>query len=148
MPRKNKHEMFNQDWMSLPYYPQRYSLIPNKRAKLNRYALHIAYTEVMRGDEFEIPTLLFYNAPFPMLKAVCEYFFRIMNGYIRDIRLWQEHSCRYKNGKCYWRVAVQAIGIKESLVSLNEFFNMLVYKIKSTFNCCIRCFKSETFINL
>ena len=131
-------------YLSLPYVPRR-----TRRTKPtpHPYLHRIAYTETVRGLHDEIPTLLFH-APFALLKDACEYLYKMMADRMSNIRVIQEHSCRRKNGKCYWRVAVQIIGLDEQFMSLGEFTKMLVHRMTSICNCKVRHYRLETFLNL
>ncbi len=116
---------------------------------LRRKYLHrIAYTGTTRGVNDDIPTLLFLGAPFELLRDVCRNIFKMMAGNVRDITINQEHSCRVKNGKQYWRMAVGVVGLNEQLISLPEFFTLIVSCIRRTANCAVRYYKTETFLNL
>ena len=84
----------------------------------------IAYTEIDREDDPAIRTLLFH-APFDLLKDTCQKIYKMMDGSIKNIVLQREHSCRIRNGKCYWRVAVQIIGLDEQFISFKEFVLIL-----------------------
>lgn len=101
----------------------------------------------MRGLNEEIPTLLFY-APFALIKDACQCIFKMMAGKVKDLRISHEHSCRRKNGKCYWRVAVQVIELDEQFISLREFALVLVHRMGRTCNCKVRHYRLETFLNL
>lgn len=130
------------------YYPNR----DNKRKMpwlVKRENLHrIAYTEDMRGDKDNIPTLLFYGAPFVLLKDVCEPIYRMMDGKVRNLVIDHEHSCRWKNGKCYWRTMIRIYGLDEQFISLKEFIFLLIAKMKRICNCTVRHYRLETFVNL
>lgn len=130
------------------YYPNR----TNKRKMpwlVKRENLHrIAYTEDMRGDKDNIPTLLFYGAPFVLLKDVCEPIYRMMDGKVRNLVIDWEHSCRWRNGKCYWRTMIRIYGLDEQFISLKEFIFLLIAKMKRICNCTVRHYRLETFVNL
>lgn len=130
------------------YYPNR----DHKRKMpwlVKRENLHrIAYTETMRGDKDDIPTLLFYGAPFALLKDACEALYRMMNGMVKNLVIGHEHSCRWMNGKCYWRTTIQIIGLNEQFISLKEFVLLIISKMKRLSNCTIRHYRLETFVNL
>ena len=107
----------------------------------------IAYTDVLRGNHFDERVLLF-QAPFALIQDACQFIFNIMNGNIQDMLINNEHSCRWRNGKCYWRVAVEIIGLNESFISFKEFVLMLINCMRNLANCTIRHFRTETFLNL
>ena len=107
----------------------------------------IAYTDVLRGNHFDERVLLF-QAPFALIQDACQFIFNIMNGNIQDMLINNEHSCRWRNGKCYWRVAVEIIGLNESFISFKEFVLMLTNCMRNLANCTIRHFRTETFLNL
>lgn len=107
----------------------------------------IAYTEIDREDNLAIRTLLFH-APFDLLKATCQKIYKMMDGRIKDIVLRHEHSCRVRNGKCYWRVAVQIIGLDEQFISFKEFVLMLISLMQRMSCCKIKHYRTEPFLNL
>lgn len=112
------------------------------------YLHRIAYSEDLRGEKDNIPTLLFYGAPFDLLRDVCLYVFNMMNGKVEDLVIDREHSCRWRNGKCYWRTMIQIRGLDEQFISLKDFTSLLITRMKNVCNCSIRHYKLETFVNL
>lgn len=110
-------------------------------------AHRIAYTDVLRGNNYDERVLLF-QAPFALIKDACQFVFNIMGGNIGNMILNNEHSCRWRNGKCYWRVAVRIIDLNEQFISFNEFTALLVSRIKNICNCKVRRYRPETFLNL
>ena len=115
----------------------------------NRMEKHrIAYTMLMRGDNFDVPTLLFYGAPFLLVRDACQMIYKCMSGNVRNLYITREHSCRFRNGKCYWRIAVTIVGLNESFLALEEFVCMLVSCMKRLCYCKIRHYRTETFLNL
>lgn len=107
----------------------------------------IAYTDVLRGNHFDERVLLF-QAPFALIQDACQFIFNIMNGNIHDMLINNEHSCRWRNGKCYWRVVVRIVGLNEQFISFSEFTTLFVAYISKTFKCKIRHYCTETFLNL
>ena len=107
----------------------------------------IAYTDVLRGNHFDERGLLF-QAPFALIQDACQFIFNIMNGNIQDMLINNEHSCRWRNGKCYWRVAVRIVGLNEQFISFSEFTTLLVARIGKICNCKVRRYRPETFLNL
>jgi|GEM_PF-613489 hypothetical protein len=141
--------MSNNRHIFSPYIPY---LRDRKKGKgrpiIHEYLHRIAYTETMRGNEDEIPTLLFYGAPFALLKDACCHIHKTMCGNVRDLKIKLEHSCRHKNGKCYWRYAVSVIDLNEHFISFKEFTLLLIAHIRNICNCAIRHYRLETFLNL
>ena len=136
-----------QQYLWSPYVPK-IQLANRKKYDSKRMFVHrIAYAETVRGRDDEIPTLLFH-APFALLRDVCQYIFRLMAGKVRDLKVCHEHSCRRKNGKCYWRVAVQVVGLEEQFISLKEFTRLLVHRVQTVCNCKVRHYRLDTFLNL
>lgn len=135
-------------YLSLPYVPNRQRKLKKGRPSPHAYIHRIAYTETMRGIDDDIPTLLFIGAPWMLLRDVCVSLVKMMDGHLKDITLQLEHSCRVKNGKHYWRIAVGIIDLDERLISYSEFVKLLVSKILYVANCSVRHFRLETFLNL
>ncbi len=133
--------------LSRPYVPNRENIKRDGRTSPYAFLHRIAYTEALRGDNYDERVLLFH-APFALIKDACSFIFRIMNGNIQDLIISNEHSCRRRNGKCYWRVAVRIIGINEQFISFREFTTLLIVHINKICNCKVRYYKLNTFINL
>ena len=133
--------------LSRPYVPNRESIKRDGRTSPYTFLHRIAYTEALRGDNYDERVLLFH-APFALVRDVCQKMFTMMQGNIGNIIIRNEHSCRRRNGKCYWRVAVEIIGLNESFISFKEFVLMLISCMKKMANCTIRHFRTETFLNL
>lgn len=141
--------MSNNRHIFSPYIPNLRDRKKDKgRPIIHEYLHRIAYTETMRGNEDEIPTLLFYGAPFALLKDACCHIHKTMCGNVRDLKIKLEHSCRNKNGKCYWRYAVSVINLNEHFISFKEFTLLLIAHIRNICNCAIRHYRLETFLNL
>ena len=116
-----------------------------KRIYPNIY--RIAYTDVLRGNNYDERVLLF-QAPFALIQDACQFIYKIMNGNIRNMVIKNEHSGRWSNGKCYWRVAVRIIDLNERFISFSEFTTLLVSRITKICNCKVRRYRPETFLNL
>lgn len=141
--------MSNNRHIFSPYIPNLRDRKKDKgRPIIHEYLHRIAYTETMRGNEDEIPTLLFYGAPFALLKDACCHIHKTMCGNVRDLKIKLEHSCRHKNGKCYWRYAVSVIDLNEHFISFKDFTLLLIAHIRNICNCAIRHYRLETFLNL
>ena len=141
--------MSNNRHIFSPYIPNLRDRKKDKgRPIIHEYLHRIAYTETMRGNEDEIPTLLFYGAPFALLKDACCHIHKMMCGNVRDLKIKLEHSCRHKNGKCYWRYAVSVIDLNAHFISFKDFTLLLIAHIRNICNCAIRHYRLETFLNL
>ena len=141
--------MSNNRHIFSPYIPNLRDRKKDKgRPIIHEYLHRIAYTETMRGNEDEIQTLLFYGAPFALLKDACCHIHKTMCGNVRDLKIKLEHSCRHQNGKCYWRYAVSVIDLNEHFISFKEFTLLLIAHIRNICNCAIRHYRLETFLNL
>ena len=131
----------------LPYIANRQNVQRNARTSLYELRHRIAYTETWSGDSGDVPLILFH-APFPLVRDVCRYVFAMMDGKVGDIVLSNEHSCRYSNGKCYWRVAVRIVRLDEHFISFKDFVTLLVSHMKRIAQCSVRHFRMEAFLNL
>ncbi len=141
--------------MSLPKRYTELHYMPNTQGEVRRgrplqhaYRHRIAYTLAMRGLQDDTPTMLFLGAPFELLRDACRNVHKMMNGTVRDLIVSYEHSCRIRNGKQYWRVAVGIIELNDRFLSLAEFITLFVSHIKRICNCTVRYYKTETFLNL
>ena len=77
--------------LSRPYVPNRESIKRDGRTSPYAFLHRIAYTEALRGDNYDERVLLFH-APFALIKDACSFIFRIMNGNIQDMIIRNEHS--------------------------------------------------------
>ncbi len=136
------------NYLSLPYTPQRQRKKKPGRPTPYAYLHRIAYTETFRGLADDVPTLLFYGAPFLLLRDACGHLFKVLAGKVKNLLIQWEHSCRRRNGKCYWRVAVSVIRLDEHFLSLKEFTLLLVSHMQRICNCTVRHYRLETFLNL
>lgn len=102
----------------------------------------------MRGDSDDVPALMFLGAPPKLLQDVGTALCKEMNGKLQDIILEPEHSCRWKNGKHYWRTVAHIIGLDTHFISFNDFTQLFVFKMTKTATCTIKHYKFDTFINL
>lgn len=135
-------------YLYVPYVPNRGNKKKKGRPTPYPYLHRIAYSEDLRGEKDNIPTLLFYGAPFDLLRDVCLNVFNMMNGKVEDLVIDREHSCRWRNGKCYWRTMIQIHGLDENFISLKDFTLLLITRMQDVCNCSIRHYKLETFVNL
>lgn len=135
-------------YLFAPYFPNRQHKKKLGRPTPYKYFHRIAYTETERGLHDEIPTLLFYGAPFALVGDACKHIFRVMAGKVENLIIRWEHSCRWRNGKCYWRVAVNIVGLNEHFISLREFILLFISRLQTLSNCKIRHYRLATFLNL
>lgn len=135
-------------YLFAPYFPNRQHKKKLGRPTPYKYLHRIAYTETERGLYDEIPTLLFYGAPFALVGDVCKHIFRVMVGKVENLIIRREHSCRWRNGKCYWRVAVNIIGLNEFFISLKEFVLLFIARLQTVSSCKVRHYRLATFLNL
>lgn len=135
-------------YLSGPYYPNRSNdTHPGPRAP-HKYVHQIAYAETLRGDDYDIPTLLFLGAPFELVRDTCDKVFRMMDGKVKDLLIRNEHSCRVKNGKCYWRVELEIIQLDEQFISLDGFKQIILNVMSKLSNIKVYHYRLSTFINL
>ena len=67
---------------SKPYTPNRENI--KRDGRTSPYALihRIAYTEALRGDNYDERVLLF-QAPFELIRDACQFIFNVMNGSVQ-----------------------------------------------------------------
>ena len=129
----------------LPYVPRGNGR--QGRPRKHKYSYNISYTVQMRGDEMDIPFLLFHGAPRELLQETCTELCRLMNENLKDIVLTEESSCRRKNGKCFWRYALQVCELNTDFLSLDGLIDLLVYKLKGKADCEIKSLSLHRFLN-
>nr|DAP41593.1 MAG TPA: hypothetical protein [Caudoviricetes sp.] len=134
------------DYLGMKYTPNRQHLKASGQRSKHAFIHRIAYTETMRGIRDDIPTLLFY-APLALCNDAAQYIYDILKNHVEDIRVVPSHSCRVKNGTCYWRTEVQVIGLNTELLNFESFTRMLIHRMQVICNCKIRHLKLETFLN-
>lgn len=138
--------MADYNYIRLQYVPNyNHSSRAGQHSK-HRFLHQFAYTETVSGVGDNTPTLLFY-APFALLKDVCLPIYKMMDGRVEDFKIIPSHACRRKNGKCYWRVEVQIIGLDEQFISFEELTQLIVARMQRLCNCKIVHQKMPTFLN-
>ena len=137
-----------QSYIQMHYMPNTQGEVRRGKPLQHAYKHRIAYAITMRGLQDDIPTLLFIGAPFELLRDACRNIYKMMAGNLRDLTVNYEHSCRVRNGKQFWRVAVGIVGLDERFLSLAEFETLFVSHIKRICSCVVRRYKTETFLNL
>lgn len=135
-------------YLHYPYFPNRQNKKVSGRPTPYKYMHRIAYTETVRGVNDEYPALLFYGAPFELVKDACNNLFRQLQGNLGNLLISNEHSCRVRNGKCYWRVVVLVVNLNEQFLSFETFTQLLLSHMKRISNCTIRHYRTGTFLNL
>ena len=70
--------------LSRPYVPNRESIKRDGRTSPYAFIHRIAYTEALRGDNYDERVLLFH-APFALVRDVCQKMFTMMQGNIGNI---------------------------------------------------------------
>lgn len=131
-----------------PYVPSRNNKKKSGRPSQHKYLHRIAYSTMTRDGDGDTPTMLFIGAPFALLKDTCQRLWQAMDGGIGNLIVSPEHSCRVRNGKHYWRMAVSIVDIDEKKMSLKDFMLMFISNLKSICNCTVRHYRLETFLNL
>lgn len=135
-------------YLHYPYFPNRQNKKKRGRPTVHPYIHHIAYTETLRGDNYDVPTLLFVGAPDYLVRRACQIVYGMLVGRVGDIRIRNERACRYANGKCYWRTEVEVYELDEDFMLFSSFVELLCYEMQKLSNCDFRHYRLETFLNL
>lgn len=130
----------------MPYVPATTSPLSHRK---HPYRYHIAYTLQLRGDDAcQTPYIVLYGAPYELVRDACLDLYRNMNGKVHDLLLSREHSCRYRNGKCYWRIAVCIKDLDEKAITTEGFATLFAAYLRRLCNCTLRRYRVHDFINL
>lgn len=133
-----------------PLYLQYPDYIPPhpKTHDTRSYERSIAFGLQMRGDNDEIPVLIYYGAPFQLLYDVMAYIGKCMGTMIKGYVINNEHSCRWKNGKAYRRVSVEIHGLNEQFISLPSLILIINNVMQRLCWCSIKELPLKRLLNL
>ena len=127
-----------------------YVALPSARATTLQkcYERRIAYGVQMRGDNDDLPVLIYYGAPFQLLYDVMAFVGKCMGDGIKGYRIIHEHSCRWKNGKAYRRIAVEIHGLDEQFVTLSSLIAVINNHMQRICWCKIKEYPIKRLLNL
>lgn len=131
---------------NIPYVPP-----PTRRASVSLkycYERPIAYAVQMRGDLDDLPTIIYYGAPWHLLIDVMKYVSRCMGDALKGYVIKQEHSCRWKNGKAYRRMSIEIHGLDEQFMSLESLLMVIHNYMKRICWCKVKELPLKKLLNL
>lgn len=128
------------------YYPPP---SPAARGQLKHlYERKIAFGIQMRGDDDALPVLIYYGAPYALIRDVMTSISQALGTLIAGYVIHQEHSCRYRNGRAYRRISIELHGICEQYISLRDIILIINHRMQSLCWCTIREFPLRRLLNL
>lgn len=104
---------------------------------VHNYHRKIAYAVQMRGDNDDIPHVIYVGAPFALIRDVYAYLGKLITGNIEKLIVYHDHSCKYRNGKVYRRVVVEFYQIHEQEIFLETILLIAHQYMKRICNCSI-----------
>lgn len=130
------------DYPLRPTYP---SHIHHPRLR-DRHS-EIAYTTTWRGDNDEIPTLLFAGAGYKLLKKVLTWF--VQRKYmISGCSLYLKYRPYQRVGKVSIHEVVELHGFDSHLCSLDDFCLMIEKRLLDECWCNVTRYSLNRFVNL
>lgn len=128
--------------LKLPY------VSPDMSRRLSRsYERTIVFSTQVRDDDVP-PTIIYYGAPFSLLSDAMDYMARILKNMLEGYHITREHSCRYRNGKAYHRLALDIRGLNEDCVSFRDLILMLNHHMQEKCWCNIKELPLKRLLNL
>jgi len=122
---------------------------PSAKAHFKRnYERRIAFSIQMRGDLDDIPTIIYYGAPFALIYDVMEFVGKHMGSMMEGYVINNEHSCRYKNGKAYRRISLELHGLQEQYVSLRDIITIINHRMQKLCWCSVKELSLYRLLNL
>lgn len=112
------------------------------------YERSIAYALQMRGDNDDIPTIIYYGVPFQLMYDVMKHMALCLQNQWKGYIIRNEHSCRYKNGKAYRRISVEIHGLNEYCISLPDVVMLINNYMQRICWCKIKEFSLTRLLNL
>ena len=112
------------------------------------YHREIAWTIDYRGDDDDIPTLLYVGAGYTLVKKVFLLLFANPNILVDGIRLYHEHYIYQRQGKAWQRVAVELKNFKAGVTSLESLGSIISDMMRRACLCNVRYVQLDKFLNL
>lgn len=130
----------------LPYVPP--PTRKNKNKIKYNYKRNIACGVQMRGDNGDIPTIIYCGAPMQLIADATDVLKQLLNGNIGDIIIHHEYACRYRIGKVFNRVTVTFVDYNQSLFSFDNLMLLLNKKISTICYCDITVMSLKKILNV
>lgn len=151
--RSNKHT-------TLAYYRDKhkpdddmevYDLVPiipcGKHFKRD-YHREVAWTIDYRGDNDDVPTLLFVGAGYTLIKAIFIQMFGNKSYLFSGFRLYRDYYHYQRQGKAWVRIAIELRNYNFNMMPFEDLGLILANKIKQQCLCNIKFVKLAKFLNL
>lgn len=119
----------------------------NNRFKRD-YHREIAWTIDYRGDNDDVPALLFVGAGYTLVKKVFLTLFGNGSVLFSGFRLYHDYYPYQLQGKAWIRIAVEMRNFNSDFMSLEDFGLIVERNIKKTCLCNIKYVKLNKFLNL
>lgn len=114
----------------------------------NRRHIQIAATVDWRGTEDNQLFFLFRNVPCAVLQQTFRQLIGNGNGIASDARIFEEHDLIRRNGKGYWRWAVEIIEPNDHFCTIDDMKVLIEAFFHRLHPCTVRWFDIETFLNI
>ena len=132
-------------WLEHPYVPPE---VRTHRNIKHNYERKIAYAVQMQGDDESLPVIIFYGAPAALIKDVISDICKMTRDVVSRYIMRREHSCRYKNGKAYRRIAVEVHGIDKQCMSISDLTLIIQHYIQKKCWCTVKELPLRKLLNL
>ncbi len=112
------------------------------------YHREIAWTIDYRGDNDDIPTLLYVGAGYTLVKKVFLSLFATRSCMFSGFRLYHDSYIYPRQSKAWVRIAIELRHFHSDLMSLEELGALLARRISQECLCNIQFVKLNKFLNL
>lgn len=102
----------------------------------------------MRGDNDDLPVIIYYGATWALVFDTMAQIAKMMGENIKGYVIRREHSCRWKNGKAYYRLAVEIHGLNEEFMSLQSFLLVINGYMQKICWCTVKELPLRKLLNL
>ena len=112
------------------------------------YHREVAWTIDYRGDNDDIPTLLFAGAGYTLVKKVFMLMFGKSSPLFTRATIYRTSHVFQRQGKAWVRIAVELRGYKSEIMSLEDFGTVIGQKMQQECLCNVKYMKLNKFLNI
>lgn len=118
-----------------------------KRGRSGRHAL-IAATIDYRGTNDDILTFVFRGSSFDTVSRVFQFLIGGGNGIAKKATVSEEHDIIRRNGKGYWRIAVEISEPNFNFCSLDSMQVLIEATLRKQHPCTVHWLPLDKFLNV
>ena len=133
---------------SLPSVRDAVPVIPPSEGYVHDYHREVAWTVDYRGDNDDIPTLLFVGAGYTLVKSIFLSMFALGSPLFSGFRLYQDSYIYQRQGKAWVRIAIELRNYHSERMHIEDLGQILACRIQSSCLCNIKFLKLDKFLNV